>query len=316
MLPFIRRRTFNSVVIGQPMNDAYSPDRFQRHLRSSIQNLHSVLNDTPHIHQHIHVFHLKEPKSTAGNPPPFPISRIPILPEFFGHISEMHNLKELVLERINFWMLPDSKALTRALRCASFRLHTLRLVACLMPLDILMSILHAVVDVEILELGPLRFGRFGINAGINYQYHEDPPLIDFDDALVWKEQRKPPATEFLCADSFQMHITSDSDHRFVDLLSSEQYSPLCDIRVLQISKMSGSRNILRRLNKLLARMSQYLEALIIYSAEGPLNSYANRWDDNSIQLQHISTFRFRMLIKYSYERNLQNPLRWVLDPSA
>ncbi|KAF9027615.1 hypothetical protein BDZ89DRAFT_1113339 [Hymenopellis radicata] len=32
--------------------------------------------------------------------------------------------------------------------------------------------------------------------------------------------------------------------------------------------MSGSRNILRRLNKLLARMSQYLEALIIYSAEG------------------------------------------------
>ncbi len=134
----------------------------------SVENLDSVLDNIPGIYQHIHVLCLQEPKCTTEIPPLFQILCISILPKIFGHISEMCNLKELILKRINFWMLPNSKALTQALRQALFWLTTLCLIICPMPLNILMSILHIIVDVDILELGILQFGQFGISRPRDY----------------------------------------------------------------------------------------------------------------------------------------------------
>ncbi|KAF9027598.1 hypothetical protein BDZ89DRAFT_796482 [Hymenopellis radicata] len=142
-------------------------------------------------------------------------------------------------------------------------------------MDILVAVLRAVVDAHLLDLGTLQSGRFedwnphGLNHDefLLYINGTSRPLVGFDDPASWKHTTQPPEDrEFFCADTLRLHIMSPADHRFVDFLTSKKYSPLCDVRVLQISNMSGGSDIIKRLNKLLKRMRKYLEELTIFQA--------------------------------------------------
>ncbi len=322
-LSSIRRRTFDSVVISHHAHHCEDhADEAYRRIQSSLCNLQTLLERTPDIARCIRILHLRE--GTFGRVSRFPISRLDNLSEFLKFIPEMKNLESFVLEGLNFWMM-DPKALTRALRRCTFSLHTLQLKACVLPMDILVAILRAVVDVHLLDLGTLQFDRFedwapydGLTGGefllfINGTSH---PLIDFDDPAAWKRALRPPEDrEFFCADTLRLHIMSPADHRFVDFLASEKYSPICDLRALEILSMGGWSNVIQRLNKLLARMGKYLEELTIFQARVP-GKAINRFmihgvvrsrgvahlvldDDVFIDLSYISTFRFWTHIKCS-----------------
>ncbi|KAF9027609.1 hypothetical protein BDZ89DRAFT_1066713 [Hymenopellis radicata] len=285
-LATIRRRTFNSVVISHRAHHCEDhADEAYRRIQSSLCNLRALLESTPDISRYIRVLHLRE--STLGWVPRFPISRHTVLSEFLGFVPEMRNLERLILEGLNFWMM-DPKALPRALRRCTFSLHTLQLKACVIPMDILVVILRAVVDVHLLDIGTLQFDRFkdwnphGLNDDeyLLYINETSHPLVDFDDPAAWKHTTQPPDDrEFFCADTLRLHIMSPADHRFV--------FPLCDVRVLQISNMSA-----------LGRMRKYLEELTIFQANRAPIIDANLF----INLSYISTFKFWTHIKcWTYE---------------
>ncbi len=197
------------------------------------------------------------------------ISQHDELPHLLGHIPEMTNLQRIVLERLHFWVMRDPSALARALKRCTSHLDTFQIKNCIMSLDVLLTILHAVVDVQFLDLSVLRFGdddNFDFEVAVG---RSDPALIVFDDMTVDRERlkvKKEKPKEFLCVDTLRVHVASKADHLFVDFLGSEKYSPLCDVRVLEIEHMSGGPNLLNRLNQLLVRSSRCLEELTIFRA--------------------------------------------------
>ncbi|KAF9027613.1 hypothetical protein BDZ89DRAFT_796803 [Hymenopellis radicata] len=314
MLPYIRRRTFASVVISNHAN--YSPDAADlgavpRRIQNSLHNLHNVLTHTPKIAENIRVFHLREPMKTHA---PLVISQHVILPQLFGHIPEMTNLQCVILERLNFLVIPDPTALPRALRCCTFRLDTLQIKNCLMSMDVLTAILRAVVDVQFLDLSLiLRFGEFDREVEVNW---EDPALVDYYDDMEMDGKRLPKVKkekvkEFLYVDTLRLHVIGDAEHRFVDFLGSERYSPLCNVRVLEIEHLSGAdQNLVNSLNRLLAHTSHYLEELSIFRAS---TTYDFPWG-SCINLAHISTFKFWTRIECCYRWWwLNDPWAWALE---
>ncbi|KAF9027627.1 hypothetical protein BDZ89DRAFT_1160703 [Hymenopellis radicata] len=274
MLSYIRRRTFGSVVISHHANYSPDVDLDRQRIQNSLHKLHNVLTHTPKIAENIRVLHLREPMKTHA---PLVISQHVILPQLFGHIPEMTNLQRIFLERLNFWVMPDHAALPRALRCCTSRLDTLQIKNCLMSMDVLITILRAVVDVQFLDLSILRPTPSRLRHIADYQKR--------------LKVRKEKAKEFLCVDTLRLHLISYSDRWFVDLLGSQRYSPLCDVRVVEIEHMSGGQNLLNRLNQLLACTSHYLEQLSIFraSVKGMPDDF--HWG-SYINLAHISTFKF------------------------
>ncbi|KAF9027638.1 hypothetical protein BDZ89DRAFT_1160710 [Hymenopellis radicata] len=311
MLPYIRRRTFGCVVISHHANYDLPVGVARHGIRNSLHNLHNVLSHTPKIAENIRVLHLREPMKTYS---PLVVSQHVILPQLLRHILEMTNLQRIILERLNFWVMSDPSALSRALRRCTFRLDTLQIKNCVMSLDDLMTILHAVVDVQFLNLRILRFGelesfddRDEVTVGCR-----DPVLIDFDDMAVDNKRlkvRKEKAKEFLCVDALRLHLVSNADHSFVDFLGSEKYSPLCDVRVLEIEHMTGGQNLLNRLNQLLVRTSQYLEELTIFRA-----SISHHFIFGScISLTHISTFKVWTRIVCHRNWSFNGPWEWTYE---
>lgn len=271
MLPFIRRRTFGSVVLSHHAN--HSPDvdlaTACERVQNSLVNLHNVLIHTPELAENIRVLHLREPMPLAETSRPLLISQHTMLPQFLSHIPEMTNLQHLVLERLNFRYMSNPTALCRALRCCTFPLDTLQIKDCVMSMEFLVTMLHAVVDVRLVDLSTLRFHQYSALNDFTNWFSGDPVLVDFDDRAMDKKRLKlneELRKQFLQVDTLRLHLLGDHDHYFVDFLSSERYSPLRHVRVLEIEHMRGRENLFTRLNHLLAHTSRYLEELSIFRA--------------------------------------------------
>ncbi|KAF8885908.1 hypothetical protein CPB85DRAFT_1258532 [Mucidula mucida] len=191
-----------------------------------LRRLTDVLNEASEVAEYIQSLKIweRQPYRCETSKLKSPLSRSPSLPAFVATISRMSNLSHLCLHELDFYLFHEPHGIHRALR--QCHITSLQVKSCRLNMSILLAMLYAVVNLDVLRLEDLH-----LNPGFGDDYNEHSENItDFDVVETWKNSK----SAFLCVDELHMTLKTRDDWLLFDLLLSKKYSPLYDVRAFSM----------------------------------------------------------------------------------